>query len=307
MTVREAQSEPSLHCPACGGSLGAVVLRSFDRVFDLAGEFDVRECVACGIGVTEPRLDGEALARYYPDNYGSWKAEEQSLLLRLKRARTRLSAQARPYGSFLRRGDGGDLLDVGCGRGDLATAFAAAGWRVRALDSSPRAVAAACAGGIDARVGTIETASWPPASFDLLILSHTLEHVQDPAGALRHARRLLRRGGFLIVAVPNWDSWQRKLFGARWALVEAPRHLQHFTAGALHELAGSAGFRRGRTRRSVSASSLAVTLQYVACDRWKLTGAAREAFLAAAVVLYPLGWVVGRPLGGDCVYLVAEA
>lgn len=305
MTVEETRSEPGIRCPVCGGALGRVVLRSRDRIFALEGEFGVRECSSCRLAVTEPRLEGAALALHYPAEYGPWQARERSALTRLKRARTRAIAELPPYGEFLRRG-AGDVLDIGCGRGDQAAAFAAAGWRVCGLDMSPGAVAAARAAGIEAEVGTIETAPWPPASFDLVILSHSLEHMPDPAGALRKARALLRSPGALIVVVPDWDSWQRKVFGGHWAHIDVPRHLQHFTAEGLHRLAREAGFRRGRTRGSVSAHSLAVSLQYTLFGRWMLRGAAREAFLASAVVLYPLAWAVNRPLGGDCVYLVAD-
>jgi hypothetical protein len=128
----------------------------------------------------------------------------------------------------------------------------------------------------------------------------------DPAGALRHARALLRPGGTLIVAVPKWDSWQRKLFGSRWYMLDTPRHLQHFTGDVLHSLARDAGFQRGRTRSSVTSTGLAVTLQYVLFERWRLRGPAREVFLSSAVALFPVAWLIGRPLGGDCVYLLAE-
>lgn len=305
VTRVEISDEP-VACPVCGGPLGPEVLSSFDRLFALGGEYRVHECNSCRLGVTIPRLAGDALTQFYPPDYPSWQAARGTLIARMKRARARAMVVAPPYGSFMRRGHG-RLLDVGCGRGDQAAAFAHAGWHARGLDISRDAVQAARAAGVEAEVGTLETAPWPSESFDLLILSHVLEHMPDPADALRRAHALLVPGGCLIVAVPNWDSWQRRLFRSRWSHLDTPRHLQHFTPDALHMLARKAGFRRGRTRRSVSAVALPVTLQYVLFGRWRLHGSAREAFLAAAVALYPLAWMVSRPLGGDSLYLVAEA
>ena len=152
-----------------------------------------------------------------------------------------------PYDAMRHRG-AGSLLDVGCGRGDLASNFANAGWRASGLDISPAAVAAAREVGVDAHVGTIETAPFQDGSFDLVIMSHSLEHMPDPAGALAHARRLLRDGATLIVAVPNWDSWQRRRFGADWTPLDVPRHLTHFSPRALHLAARRAGFVNSRTR-----------------------------------------------------------
>jgi SAM-dependent methyltransferase len=306
VTAHVIQSASSVRCPLCEGELGPVILRSNDRIYELDGEFGVRECHTCGLGVTDPRLEGAALARHYPSEYPPWQARERSLLPRVKRARARATSQLPPYGTFVRRARGA-VLDVGCGRGDRAAAFSAAGWRVRAVDPSPDAIAAVRVLGIEAEVGTIETAPWADSSFDLIIMSHSLEHMPDPAGAVRRARELLRPGGFLIVSVPNWESWQRKIFAGRWAMVDVPRHLQHFTTDTLHHLARRAGFARGRTRQSISAYGLAVTLQYASFGRWKLRGTVREVFLATAIVTSPLFWLLTRPLGGDTLYLVAQA
>jgi SAM-dependent methyltransferase len=289
----------------CGSPLDGTVLHGCDRWFGIDGRFAVRECVRCRVGVTHPRLEGEALARHYPSDYDQWYRSRTSLFRLGMELLTRIRSSLPPFGEFERR-RAGDLLDVGCGRGDLAARFRAAGWSAHGLDISPEAVQAAQSAGVEAWEGTLASAPWPDASFDLVVMNHSLEHMPDPMVALRRAYALLRPGGSLIVAVPNWRSWQRRLFGSYWLHVDIPRHLAHYSPEALHAAAHAAGFRRGRTRRYVTAVGLPISLGYRFSLTGTLRGRARQAVLLLAAALYPLTWAIGRPLGGDCVYLVAE-
>jgi SAM-dependent methyltransferase len=290
-------------CPVCDRELTTVALIARDHWFGLGGSFELRECPDCRLAVTHPAPLGDEAAAYYPEQYDAWQRPNPAL-----RAVRGLTATVRamlpPYGALRRRGSG-SVLDVGCGRGDLASNFAQAGWYASGLDISPAAVQAAREVGVDARVGTIETAPWEDASFDLVIMSHSLEHMPDPAGALAHARRLLRDGGTLIVAVPNWDSWQRRRFGANWTPLDVPRHLTHFSPRALNLAARRVGFTNSRTRNYPTGIGLPLSLWFAA-GGGTLVGRRQMALLAAGAALYPVSWLTGRMTGGDAVYLVAD-
>jgi len=71
---------------------------------------------------------------------------------------------------------------------------------------------------------------------------HTLEHMRDIPYTLRHAARLLKPGGSLLIAVPDFGGFQAAVFGKRWLHLDVPRHLYHFDAGSLHYCLASAGF-----------------------------------------------------------------
>ena len=74
----------------------------------------------------------------------------------------------------------------------------------------------------------------------LVTFQHALEHVPRPGGRARERGRLLEPGGLLVIDVPNWWCWQRRvLFGSRWRPLELPRHLQHFSTRALARIAAS--------------------------------------------------------------------
>jgi SAM-dependent methyltransferase len=232
-------------CPVCGASAGAPALEGEDRLLGVPGRFTVAECTGCGLALTAPRLEGEALGAHYPDRYGQHVAGGGGWLSRLRRRQLDLGLRRAPFS--IGRGRTGRMLDVGCGRGDHAAAFARAGWTACGLDFAPAAVAAARAQGVDAEVGEVESAPWPARSFDLVLFSHVVEHLPDPVRSLRAAGELVAPGGRIVVQVPDWGSRLRRWFGTYWFNLDLPRHLQHFDAAALRTAASSA-CGRGRRR-----------------------------------------------------------
>jgi SAM-dependent methyltransferase len=84
-------------------------------------------------------------------------------------------------------------------------------------------------------------------SFDVVTFWHSLEHVTDPVSVVARARRLLKPGGSLYVCVPNAGGLQAVLGGNRWAYLDVPRHISHFTVRGLASLLQSQGF--GSLRR----------------------------------------------------------
>jgi ubiquinone/menaquinone biosynthesis C-methylase UbiE len=109
----------------------------------------------------------------------------------------------------------GDMvLDLGCGPGADLAAFAEATGpegRVIGVDNDPAAVAEAAtrAAGlsqVDVVRGDVHALDIPDASVDRVHTDRVLQHVGDPAAALREARRVLRTGGTAVFAEPDWDT-----------------------------------------------------------------------------------------------------
>jgi len=83
----------------------------------------------------------------------------------------------------------------------------------------------------------------PRATYDLVTLVHSLEHVEDPVAVLAAVRPRLAPGGTLFVEVPHAGTvelWRPE--PRRWIL-DLPAHLYHFTPGSLTGLIAAAGFR----------------------------------------------------------------
>jgi SAM-dependent methyltransferase len=88
----------------------------------------------------------------------------------------------------------------------------------------------------------LAAAAYPPGHFDLVILWHVFEHLRDPRPTLDDVHRILRPGGEVVIAVPNFSSWQARWAGAAWFHLDPPRHLYHFPIEALRTLLRSAGY-----------------------------------------------------------------
>lgn len=132
---------------------------------------------------------------------------------------------------------------MGCGSGEAIVALSAAGWECRGVETSPVAAVAARACGVDVVEAELSAAGFEEGSFDVVRFSHSLEHVADPARELREARRVLRPGGSLVVAVPNFGSLLARVLRSRWFYLDVPRHLWHFERRQLAELVERTGFR----------------------------------------------------------------
>jgi len=97
--------------------------------------------------------------------------------------------------------------------------------------------------GLDVATGAFEDVGYPDRFLDVITMYHVLEHLHNPREALSKAYQLLKSGGLLVVAVPNLDSLQARIFRQRWYHLDAPRHLYHFTPRTLEMLLHEAGFK----------------------------------------------------------------
>lgn len=137
----------------------------------------------------------------------------------------------------------GQLLDVGCGVGQLLQVAKSRGYGVQGCDISPWASQYAREQGYAVRTGALDALAYPEQAFDIVTASHTLEHVPSPVSFLQEIHRILKNDGLLVIAVPNIASVMAGVMGARWAGLKPEQHLWHFTPDTLRALLGRAGFR----------------------------------------------------------------
>jgi 2-polyprenyl-3-methyl-5-hydroxy-6-metoxy-1,4-benzoquinol methylase len=110
-------------------------------------------------------------------------------------------------------------------------------WGVEPSDEAARASISSL--GLDpdrVHVATLEEAQFPLESFDLITMSHVLEHLHDPLAALERVGSWLKPTGCLKIWCPNYDSQERRIFGRNWFALDVPRHLYHFTPATVTEL-----------------------------------------------------------------------
>lgn len=144
----------------------------------------------------------------------------------------------------------GRLLDVGCGDGAFLARAEARGWSVVGLETSPEAAALARAAIRGPVIGAPLEEAQVPGEFDAVTFWDSLEHLVDPAGALRQVAAHLRPGGLVGVTMPNAAGAEARLWGPRWRYLDLARygHLHHFTPRSLRRVVERAA---GATRADV--------------------------------------------------------
>lgn len=75
-----------------------------------------------------------------------------------------------------------------------------------------------------------------PYQFDVITMWHVLEHVHDLDKYIYRLKQLLKPNGVLVIAVPNYKSYDAEYYKEYWAAYDTPRHLWHFSQTSIHRL-----------------------------------------------------------------------
>ena len=230
----EAASSASAarRCPSCGAF-------SPRKALEIDDAFCLVRCGECGLVETFPPVPAAEIGRYYPasyygDNNRRFNALLEGLIPYFRNRRALAIERLVPKGR---------MLDVGCGRGILPALLRERGWEAHGLEFSETAARHARDElGIPVFVGDFLRSPYADGFFDTVVLWHVLEHVPDPVATIRRARQILRPGGLLIVAVPNFESLQARWTGRHWFHLDIPRHYHHFGLEVLRRLLAGNGF-----------------------------------------------------------------
>ncbi len=206
--------------------------------------FTVRRCQNCSLVRTSPAPNESEKQRYYPpEYYGDARRYIFPVDHLLNRLQGRRSGQIHATNG----NRPGRALDVGCGRGLLLNQLRKRGWIVTGTELSDDAARFASDRlHLDVKVGDLQHLHFEHGEFDAVVLWHVLEHVDDPEGLLREVNRLVRPGGFVLVAVPNFESLEAKFSRAGWFHLDVPRHVSHFTPETLVRMLEAEQFRSER-------------------------------------------------------------
>lgn len=215
----------------------------------------VTRCESCGIGGVTPLPDpAEVPAFYILDAYytqGQSHFADAGPERLTDRIRTHIAwrldrgEEQTPEAMAARLGRRlSTALDIGCGDGQRLHSFAAMGATVVGIDPDETAVARGRELGLDIRTGTAERASeiLAGARFDLIVMSHSLEHCVDPLDALRNVRALLAKDGLFYCEVPNCAALHFETFNIASEMFDAPRHLWFFEPRGLRKMLEVSGF-----------------------------------------------------------------
>ena len=127
----------------------------------------------------------------------------------------------------------GRILDIGAGVGDFLSVCKNDGWQTIGIEPSDKAKNIAKSKGVSFVENLSELENH---SFDIITMWHVLEHVPNLEEQITELKRLIKPNGTVIIAVPNFKSFDAKHYGQFWAAFDVPIHLWHFSKTAIQKL-----------------------------------------------------------------------
>jgi 2-polyprenyl-3-methyl-5-hydroxy-6-metoxy-1,4-benzoquinol methylase len=195
-----------------------------------------------------PQPSFEELEKYYPSTYPPYLKEYRifsqpkflSVAKRIYRNKRKTepsvveSARKEKDYSYKK------VLDFGCGKGDFILSLKTMhpNWEFHGFDIATNKEVKSLSSGVTIHLGNFSEIekNFPAKSFDTIYLNNVLEHMHDPHGTLERLSLLIKKGGDILIEVPNINSLKFKIFRSNFSSLDLPRHLYHFSPTTLRKL-----------------------------------------------------------------------
>lgn len=184
--------------------------------------------------ITSPQPELQNLGKYYEsEDYISHTDNKRSLFEKAYHFVKNIALQNKLNLINSEQSQKGKLLDIGAGTGDFLLTAKNNGWETIGVEPSDRAKNIAKQKGISfvEEISTLEN-----HSLDVITMWHVLEHVPDLEHQIQELKRLLKPTGTLIVAVPNYKSFDANHYETFWAAFDVPIHFWHFSKKSIQVL-----------------------------------------------------------------------
>lgn len=191
----------------------------------------------------QPKLD-ELDSYYESEDYISHTDSKATLVDKIYQSvkRIMLNKKLEIVSSFNQ--NKGSLLDVGAGTGDFLNAAKNDGWSISGVEPNSKARSLAN----QKNIFLVEDINQlPTQKYDVITLWHVLEHVPNLFEYIETLKSLLKENGILIIAVPNYKSYDATYYKEFWAAYDVPRHLWHFSSKGIKKLFAQFNFKLENT------------------------------------------------------------
>ncbi len=251
-----------IYCVCCGNTKGEMFLKGLDSVYS-ENPTDIIRCYSCGNLISSPILSDSELQKIYSTTY---LYPVHLLVLGEKKLRAR--GLAKKVRKLFSNNRDFNIMEIGCMFGYLIELLKE-DYSVKGIDIGTDAVRYCKSKGLDVENMSAESFTQnDKGKYDVIIISHVLEHLSDPFEVLTKLKERLKEGGRVIILVPNSNSMQARLFGRFWGWWQVPVHVNHFNRSSLSALAKRSGYEL----RSVSykgGDSLMILLNFINLFRFK--------------------------------------
>ena len=184
--------------------------------------------------ITTPQPDLKKLPNYYKsEEYISHTDSEKGMLSFLYQ-KVKQRALKKKVALITKSNNGiGSVLDIGAGTGEFLKVASEYGWNVQGAEPNEKARFISKEKGIDLIEDFTEFSN---RQFDVVTLWHVLEHMPNLEKTISQIETLVKPGGTLLIAVPNYKSFDARYYNKYWAAYDVPRHLWHFSKSSMQKL-----------------------------------------------------------------------
>lgn len=219
--------ESLVNCPICNATSFTTYLTCTDHTVSRE-TFTIVMCESCGFKFTNPRPEEKDLGKYYKsEDYVSHSNTKKGFINSTYQS-VRKYTLLKKLQLISRYFKTGSILDIGCGTGEFLNTCKLAKWETIGIEPDEDARKMAVNNySLDVRSES-ELQNIPDSSFEIITMWHVLEHVPKLNERVKELKRLIKPNGIIIIAVPNSDSLDAKIYKEKWAAYDVPRHLYHF-------------------------------------------------------------------------------
>lgn len=217
------------NCPICNHEDFAEHIKCIDHNVS-KDEFKIDYCLNCGFKFTNPRPSEESIYKYYQsDDYISHTSSKKGIFNKVYHTvRNYQFYRKKSLISKLNNKGNISLLDIGCGTGDFIAYCQKKNWSCFGVETDEKARKYAQDNNKCSVYKSIDEAINCEERYDIITMWHVLEHVYDLSNYLNKIKTLLKDGGWLILGLPNCNSYDAKKFNESWYAYDLPIHVSHF-------------------------------------------------------------------------------
>jgi 2-polyprenyl-3-methyl-5-hydroxy-6-metoxy-1,4-benzoquinol methylase len=186
---------------------------------------------------TFPQPEADKLSDYYKsEDYISHTDNKRNLLEYVYHSIRKISLKRKLklINSF--PSESKNLLDIGCGTGDFLETALKSNWKITGIEPNKHARQIANSKTNNSVFEIEHLNKLETKSFDVITLWHVLEHLPDLEMHTALMKSLLKPNGTIVIAVPNYKSYDAEYYKNFWAAYDVPRHLWHFSRTSISEL-----------------------------------------------------------------------
>lgn len=206
-------------------------------------EFDLVRHAKLEMLITSPQPSADALADYYKsEDYISHTDNKRNPLEWLYHAIRNYTVKRKVHLINSLQVQNKTLLDIGCGTGEFIAYANKKDWKVTGIEPNDRARAIAIKKIGDSVFNASHLDAVEENTMNVVTLWHVLEHLPDLQKQIDTFIKVLAPKGYLIIAVPNYKSYDAIYYGSHWAAYDVPRHLWHFSRSSIKSLFEKNGF-----------------------------------------------------------------